>query len=350
MSVVLGHQAQTSRAAPPPHGGGELRRSPAPPTPPTVVHHADRGLPWFPKAVLFAAPVLVTVLGWGTAATVFFNGVLTRESTPATTAAEPDGGRLYVLNCANCHGERGEGRGTTLLTTPARHFGFDRFKLVTTQKNSRGFAIPSDADLFRVIRRGIPGSAMPEFPRLSDEEVAAIIGHVRVLIRNGTYERLYQKAKKEAEDEGGEVNVGEVRRKVDAFVEVGSPLDIPKAFAQTSAESVARGRQVFVREACVKCHGPEGRGNGEQTQDPKFQNDDGTPARPRDLTLGLYKGGGEKEHLYARIMLSIPGTPMPEASGTLRGRDVEDLLNYIQSLVVSPVGAGQSAIVAPPSK
>lgn len=52
---------------------------------------------------------------------------------------------------------------------------------------------------------------------------------------------------------------------------------------------------------------------------------------PRNLSRGVYKGGGEKHELYRRIMLGIPGTPMP-ASTTLTEPEVLDLINYVQSL------------------
>ncbi|HET9228980.1 MAG TPA: cytochrome c, partial [Thermoanaerobaculia bacterium] len=64
-------------------------------------------------------------------------------------------------------------------------------------------------------------------------------------------------------------------------------------------------------------------------------NDNGTPAKPRDLTTGLYKGGGEPEQLYARIVLGIPGTPMP-ASDKLSPQDVEALVAYVRSLARKP--------------
>lgn len=327
MSVVLGQQSETGRPEQPP--------ATQPPAAPASVHHADRGLRWFPKAVVFAAPLIVTALGWGTGAVVFFKYVWNQNGQPTAATAVPDGGRLFAHNCANCHGERGDGNGTTRLDPRARSFGEDKFKFATTANG-----IPTDDDLKRVIHRGIPGSAMPAFPQLTDDEVAAVIDHVRVLTRNGLYERLYKKGKADADKNGEDFDPSDLRRKVDASV--GQPLAIPKAFAPMSNDSVARGRQVFTREGCVKCHGPEGRGDGPQLQDPSFKNDDGSPARPRDLTLGLYKGGGDKEHLYARVILGIPGTPMPAASSTLRQnqRDVDDLLNYVQWLATTRPATG----------
>ena len=63
----------------------------------------------------------------------------------------------------------------------------------------------------------------------------------------------------------------------------------------------------------------------------ELKNENGTPARPRDLTHGPFKGGRERDQVYARIMLGIPGTPMP-SSGTLPQKDVLDLVNFVLSL------------------
>ena len=82
---------------------------------------------------------------------------------------------------------------------------------------------------------------------------------------------------------------------------------------------------------CANCHGPEGKGDGQQVKDLNFKNENGTPARPRDLTQGVYKGGGEPEDLYARIVLGIPGTPMP-ATTKLSPQDLDALIAYVRSL------------------
>jgi mono/diheme cytochrome c family protein len=279
---------------------------------------------------------------------LFFSGYLKQADKSLTAPGEPDGSKLYVQNCANCHGVRGDGNGTTLLTPRARYFGKDKFKFASSSGN-----IPTQDDLTRLIRRGIPGSAMPAFPQLTDDQVRAIIEHVRVLARNGRYERMLEKAEKDAKENGDEFDRGELRRKADAqFASEAAvpPLEVPARFAPSSPESVVRGRQVFIREACVKCHGPEGRGDGEQVSDPKFRNDDGSPAKPRDLTIGLFKGGAGKEHLYARVMLGIPGTPMPAASSTLKPADIDDLLNYVLSLSPPQVAVGPTTTpaVVPP--
>ena len=98
---------------------------------------------------------------------------------------------------------------------------------------------------------------------------------------------------------------------------------------------------------CAKCHGPDGHGDGPQTKDPTFKNDDGTPAHPRDLTAGVFKGGRDPRQIYARIMLGMPGTPMP-ASNTLKPQEVDDLIGYVLSLS-QPAPGGAATVAAAPS-
>lgn len=64
-----------------------------------------------------------------------------------------DAAALYLEHCAKCHGEKGDGQGTTNLDRPARSFQGGGF----SYGNTRGA-------LVRSIRHGIPGTPMPAFP------------------------------------------------------------------------------------------------------------------------------------------------------------------------------------------
>ncbi|MDA8746161.1 cytochrome c, partial [Rubripirellula amarantea] len=62
-------------------------------------------------------------------------------------------------------------------------------------------------------------------------------------------------------------------------------------------------------------------------------------AKPRRLTLGVFRGGGDAETLYRRITQGIAGTPMPSVAvaetenGTgLTASQIADLVRYVQSL------------------
>lgn len=101
---------------------------------------------------------------------------------PPRSALAPDPARgrgLFAAHCAACHGALGDGQGTAAVLpdllgrpVPPRDL---------TREGFRGGG--SDADLFRRIRRGIPGTAMSAFGSgaLSDDEVWALVDHLRAL-------------------------------------------------------------------------------------------------------------------------------------------------------------------------
>ena len=290
-----------------------------------------RKLGFVKRVVLVVVPATLAAFAWGTP-TQFFPEMREGLNGKVAQVVHPpaDGVRLFAQHCAQCHGPQGEGDGVAHLTTKARYFGAEPFKFTATT----GTRIPTDADLVATLTRGIAGSSMPSFAHLRADELAALVGHVRVLTRQGMYAQLTRKALKDFDDGGDEVDPAKVTAKADAQVHVGSPLPIPAAFKPTSPQSVAAGKVVFAG-SCASCHGPAGRGDGPQTVDPKFVNDNGTKAVPRNLTAGVYKGGGEKANLYARLMIGIPGTPMP-AGTTLTPEQLDDLLNYVLSMSPPP--------------
>lgn len=90
--------------------------------------------------------------------------------------------------------------------------------------------------------------------------------------------------------------------------------------------SKARARSLFA-DACAPCHGTTARGDGVTEQ----FDDRGFPTRPRDLTLGVFKGEPTPENLYRRIIAGMPGTPMP-VSDWAHGIDAWHLVHFIRSL------------------
>jgi hypothetical protein len=62
-----------------------------------------------------------------------------------------------------------------------------------------------------------------------------------------------------------------------------------------------------------------------------MKNDNGWPTRPRDLARGVFKSGAERDRLYTRILLGMPGTPMP-GSPSLKPEELGDLVNFVLSL------------------
>ena len=89
----------------------------------------------------------------------------------------PLGMRVYAQHCAVCHGPNGRGNGPaapSLFPRP-RDFTSGIFKYKSTAAGEP----PTDADVLRTVREGLPASAMPYFSGiLSNEELAAVVRQV----------------------------------------------------------------------------------------------------------------------------------------------------------------------------
>ena len=71
---------------------------------------------------------------------------------------------LYRQHCAHCHGTTGDGAGPTamILDPYPRDYRQGIYKFKSTERGAK----PTDADLERIVRLGVPGTAMPSFDLL----------------------------------------------------------------------------------------------------------------------------------------------------------------------------------------
>jgi mono/diheme cytochrome c family protein len=83
--------------------------------------------------------------------------------------ARRDGLKLYLESCAICHGERGDGQGARVsaFATPPRDFTNETWRASTTP-----------ARVYRTIRDGVPGTAMPGWRALGDDALVNLTAYV----------------------------------------------------------------------------------------------------------------------------------------------------------------------------
>jgi mono/diheme cytochrome c family protein len=277
------------------------------------------------RRAVIAGLVLVAALALVFAGLRIWSGVKPAgPAGPVRTPPSPQeqlaaGKQLFGNYCAGCHGEKGDGNGPAarFLYPRPRDFTEAKFRLASTDNHA-----PTDDDLFGVVTRGMPGSAMFPFAHLGEDDRRALVAHVRQLTRDGLTDRSLQEAQKA----GAEIDLDELHELVGKLTTPGPAIEVPD-LPDAGPESIARGQEHYLR-LCKDCHGTTGQGDGVKDQ----RDDNGMPTRPRDFTRGIFKSGRDPHRLYARIMLGMPGTPMPSSAMNLQPDGVGDLINFVLSL------------------
>ncbi len=332
---------------------------------------------------------------------------LTQSAGPVSSDRDGVKFGLYREHCVQCHGITGDGRGPTsgFLNPYPRDFRLGRFKF----KSTGGRAPPTNADLKRILLEGIPGTAMPSFKLLEEEQIDALVDYVKYLSVRGQVERgmineLSQldvggsrlilwpvvhgdrtTLNDERDDSGSRAseNGEKQTENLDADADI-KPLDEQLEYYMDEAyyrylemwldaeneittvpsppesllddpELYAAGKALFLGKAnCAQCHGMTGLGDGQTANydlwtthwletrgvkplDPRthqqFIRAGAFPPRsmkPRNLRLGVFRGGNRPEDLYRRIANGIDGTPMPAVSMDVA--EVWALVAYVMRL------------------
>ena len=222
----------------------------------------------------------------------------------APNETENMGEQSYQEYCASCHGNSGKGNGDLayLVYPKPRDFTSGLFKIRSTPAG----VPPTDDDIFKTIHQGLPGTSMPSFKFLRNQEIKSLINIVK---------------------DFAQIDNQDVQK-------ITIPDEIPP-----SEELIDLGRSIYMEVGCNMCHGNTGKGDGSSSG--KLKDSKGYSIIPKDFTSGVYLGGGTKRDLYLRFVGGMAGTPMP-AYGNLAellGKPKSDenklawsLVHYVKSL------------------
>jgi mono/diheme cytochrome c family protein len=185
-------------------------------------------------------------------------------------------GGLFREHCVHCHGITGDGMGptATFLKPYPRDYRQGKFKFTSTPT----MAMPTDEDLARVIRHGVPGTAMPAFEvALTQPEVDALVEYVKYLSLRGQVEiglvlqiqdlNIGATLPEDRATLVDTVLLPEVEKWQSAVQAVIQPAKPPPDDFGSDA-SIAKGRELFFSEKkgnCVLCHGTTALGDGQRT-------------------------------------------------------------------------------------
>jgi mono/diheme cytochrome c family protein len=388
---------------------------------------------------------------------------LQRAAGPVVSRNEKSSAGLYRRHCSHCHGVTGDGMGPTasFLSPYPRDFRLGRFKF----KSSPTGTPPTKADLKLLLQNGVPGTSMPSFRVLDDEELDALVDYVIYLSVRGMVERFLVAAVRDLDDDERLVKLPKGMRfqelPAKAKLEIGTPIgsllksdsnggetksaeaspeaessepsepdtetpptdspestssatqtpfdpatveedllylveeqllpiaekwlgildyepkevDVPEWILDRShseyAAQIELGHKLYFGAAnCVQCHGETGVGDGQTNNYDDWTNDwlkvEGLdpnkpeawaayvdagahpprPIMPRNLRLGVYRGGDKPIDLFRRIQYGIEGTPMP-ASLTLTDEQVWALVAYVRQMPFEPLSRPASAHKSP---
>ncbi len=213
-----------------------------------------------------------------TAAAAAAVGLALAAAAGTARAEDLDLGRdVYREHCEECHGKKGRGDGDKARRAGfrPRDFGLGAFKCRSTPTGKP----PTDEDLARVVRNGLPGSAMlGRGDKLADEEIAAVVAYVKTLSP--------------------------------AFAgPPPEPIALPEP-PEALEELAAEGLHVYQALRCWTCHGVSGQGDGPAAKG--LVDDWGDPIRVFNFVrLKRFKCGGEPADLYRTLHTGLTGSPMP---------------------------------------
>ncbi|MEX0936715.1 MAG: cytochrome c [Pirellulales bacterium] len=296
-------------------------------------------------------------------------------SGPAWSDEEGTNHGLYRRHCAHCHGVTGDGAGpTALFLNPyPRDYRQGKFKFKSTERAAQ----PTAHDLREILRQGIPGTAMPSFRLHPSREIDALVEYVKYLSMRGQMETalanfvMFQLGEGESLSQYANVYVDELLSPIaegwagaeDQVIHPDPQLAPPprnERDPEALAASIAKGRELFygTKANCLECHGPTALGDGMTTDQDDWSkavkqfaanHDQVTPVelgalpprdvRPRNLRLGVFRGGRRPIDIYRRLHAGINGTPMPAvgpatpgATGTVTPDQIWNLVDYVLSL------------------
>lgn len=97
------------------------------------------------------------------------------------------GRRVYETYCIGCHGQNGlgDGEAASFLNPAPRNFVNGPFKFFHSGEPG---PLPLDSSLQTTIRNGLPGSAMPAFPLLTEQEIKDVTNYLKSLRAGGWIE------------------------------------------------------------------------------------------------------------------------------------------------------------------
>lgn len=209
------------------------------------------------------------------------------------------GASLYRTHCAGCHGEGGDGKGPLAahLRISPTAFIHGMYRLRSTPSPS----IPTDTDLFTTLTRGVHGTPMYPWNKLTEYQRWALVQQLKTFSARFQQERPL------------------------ASIQIPTP-------PQENDVLRERGKKLYAFLECAKCHGDSGAGDGPATEN-YHRTEPNRDVPIRDFTRGQFIRGTEMEDIFLTLKAGLDGTPMASYQALLRDDEIWAVAAYVRSLI-----------------
>lgn len=230
------------------------------------------------------------------------------------------GKQIYTEYCMACHGETGDGKGVAAkaMQVPPRDFtkGVFKFGEVTSGE------LPHDAHLFKILEKGLHGTAMLPWD-LTHDQMFAVVQYIKTFAPQVW--------------EGKDKKIGE------AIVVTKDPYGEAHKLAAIEA-----GKKIYHGDAaCWSCHrayvpkvelaeitNQKISDIGEDAYQVKLQETEwGYKSLPPEFTWNAVRSAQNVEELYIRLAAGVGGTAMPSWKDTLQDDQIWAVAHYVKYLM-----------------
>jgi cytochrome c oxidase cbb3-type subunit 2 len=191
----------------------------------------------------------------------------------------------------------GKGEAAVFLLPKPRNFVQANYRLRSTAIGH----LPTDDDLFRSVSIGMAGTPMPPWRiHLSAADRWAVVEYIK------TFSPRFASTNEDR-----------------SVVSLGTPPPRNEA-------TLAEGKALFTKLACITCHGESGHGDG--TSAAALVDDSNTHITPRDFAKpNAFKSGYSTKEIVRTILTGFNGTPMIGFHGAIPDEDAWKLAYYVET-------------------
>ena len=250
-----------------------------------------------------------------------FREPLVLGGRPVSVASLEHGRAVYSGYCRPCHGDQGDGKGTSAagLQPPPRDLRLGVYKFAAVAAGQ----LPTDADFVRIIRGGLHGTAMQAWD-VPVAELDDLIQYVKSFSPRWRTETAGDPIVATPDPWVGREPAG-VQRGKRVYHGLAQCAVACHAAYVTKAEIYAYTKELTsmsVRDFRVGYYDPVAK-----------DSDYGVKIIPPDFTFNVLRSGDTLTDIYRTIASGIGGTAMPTWKNVLPEPDLWSLAHYVRSLV-----------------